>query len=429
MRPISTFPAHPERPEHAVAPLQGIKVIDFTHFVAGPYCTMMLGDFGAEVIKVESHRGEDFRQFPPADPTLNGEGSPFLWTNRNKRSIALNLKTEQGLAVVQDLIKTADVVVENFSTGVMERLGVGYEDLKKINPDIIFCSVSAYGRTGKFADRLGFDTVVQAESGFMSLNGYPDRDGVRVQPVVMDTSTALMATNGIMAAIVNRERNGGGQRVDVSLYETSLAMLGFGSMQYLQNGIEPSRVGNSSNDTAPTGVFHAADAAFFISSSSTAIFQRVFRVIGRDDVADDPELQDRGGRLNRRQYMIDILEDAFGKHPWSYWEPKLREFGVPAGEVRSLPDALNSEVTREAGIVTRIPHPTAGEVPNLALPIRLSKTPVVTPVAAPMIGEHTREILAQTLGYSAEKIEALAAEGAFGEFKVGAETLELISEA
>ena len=418
MKPIDSFATYQKSsPEGASrGPLAGIKVLDFTHFVAGPFCTMMLGDMGAEVIKIESPRGEDFRQFPPADPALAGEGSPFLWTNRNKKSLVINLKSPAGLEIIHELVKSVDVVAENFSTGVMERLGIGYDDLKRINKDIIFCSISAYGRTGKFADRLGFDTVVQAESGFMSLNGYADRDGVRVQPVVMDTSTALMACNGILSAIVSRERNGGGQRVDVSLYESSLSMLGFGSMQYLMNGIEPSRVGNSSNDTAPTGVFHASDAAFFISSSSTGIFRRVFEVVGRDDYANDPELQDRGGRLSRKAEMVEVLEAEFGKPTWAYWEPKLRAHGVPAGEVRSLPDAINSEVTRESGIVTKIAHPTAGEVPNLALPIRLSSTPMVDPVAAPLIGQHTREVLGSMLGFEADDVQRLCEAGAFGTF-------------
>ncbi|MFA7432093.1 MAG: CoA transferase [Gemmobacter sp.] len=413
-RPIGRFPTH--QSTGSAGPLHGIRVLDFTHFVAGPFCTMMLGDLGAEVIKVESDKGEDFRQFPPSDPALNGEGSPFLWTNRNKKGIVLNLKSESGIAVVRDLVKTADVVVENFSTGVMERLGIGYEDLKRIRPDIIYCAISAYGRTGAFADRLGFDTVVQAESGFMSLNGYRDRDGVRVQPVVMDTATALMAANGILAALVTRERNGGGQRVDVSLYETALTMTGFGSMQYLHNGIERERVGNSSNDTAPTGVYHASDASFFISSSSTAVFQRLFRAVGRPDVAEDPGLQDRIGRLERKDEMNAILDEEFGKHPFAFWEPKLRGAGVPAGEVRTLADALNSEVTRDSGIVTRIPHPTAGEVPNLALPIRLSETPVVTPVAAPLIGQHTRDVLEKVLGYDDARIGEIAQDGGFGRF-------------
>ena len=412
-RPMDDFPEHPLTGGESTGPLAGVRVIDFTHFIAGPLSTMLLADLGADVIKIESPKGDDFRQFPPADPALEEQGSPFLWANRNKKSIVLNLKSEGGLAIVKELLATADVLVENFSTGVMERFGLGYDDVKAFNPDIIYASVSAYGRSGPHADRLGFDTVVQAESGFMSFNGYPDRDGVRVQPVIMDSSTALMAANGIMAALFRRERAGGGQRVEVSLYDTSMTMVGYGSMQYLMNGVEPSRVGNSSNDTAPTGVFHTKDSAFFVSSSNTAVFQRIFRVIGRDDIADDPALQDRTERLKRREWMRKILAEAFEKESWAHWEAKLRNSGVPAGEMRTLAGALHSNETRAANLVTRVPHPTAGFVPNIALPIQLSETPTINPVAAPTLGQHTREVL-EGLGYDESRVAHLQDNGAFG---------------
>lgn len=412
-RPLHDFPEHISPQREAPGPLAGMRVIDFTHFVAGPFSAMILADLGAEVIKVEPPRGEDFRQFPPADPALDGQGSPFLWANRNKKSIALNLKSKAGLEIAKKLVASADVLVENYSTGVMERFGLGYEGLRETHPKLIYTSVSAYGRMGPYADRLGFDTVIQAESGFMSFNGYPDREGVRVLPVIMDTSTALMAANGILAALLRRARDGIGQRVDVSLYDTGMTMVGYGAMQYLMNGVEPKRLGNSSSDTAPTGAFRASDASFFLSSSSTTVFQRVFRVIGRDDIADDPELQDRIERLARHDELRDTLNAAFGQKPWEYWEPKLREAGVPAGEIRSLADALHSKETRAAGLVTKIPHPTAGFVPNIALPIRLSDTPMVDPVAAPTVGQHTTEILGN-MGYDPDQIAGLEAAGAFG---------------
>lgn len=413
-RPVANLPVHRKSQGGSKRPLSGIRVIDFTHFVAGPYCTMILGDLGAEVIKIESVSGEDFRQFPPADPALNGEGAPFLWANRNKKSVAINLKSPQGISVVKDLVKNADVVVENFSYGVMERFGIGYEDLKEIKDDIIYCAISAYGREGPYAKRLGFDTIVQAESGFMSLNGFPDREGVRVQPVVMDTSTAMMAANGILAAVLNKVRSGGGQRVDVSLYETSLNMLGYTAMQYLMSGLTPSRVGNSSNDTAPTGVFYTSDGAgFFVSSSNTKVFKNIFKVVGRDDVAEDPDLQDRMGRLERKEELYEILQAEFKKHPWPFWEPKLRNGGVPAGKLRSVAEAFDSEETRASNIVTKVEHPTAGFVPNIALPLKFSETPVVDPTAAPVLGQHTKEVLEIVLGYDDNKLRELEEAGVF----------------
>jgi len=415
-RPFKRFPAHEPRPTAAETPLQGLRVVDFTHFVAGPFCTMMLADLGADVIKIENARGDDFRHYPPAEPDLGGEGAPFLWTNRNKRSLVLNLKSDAGLSVAKSLVEQADIVVENFSTGVMERLGLGYDVLSQANSGLIYCSVSAYGRTGAFADRLGFDPVIQAESGFISMNGYADRDGVRAQSIVMDTSTGMMACNAVLAAVIARNRTGKGQRVDLSLYDTAISMIGFATLQYLMSGVVPQRNGNTSNDTSPTGVFHAKDTPFYISCSSTAIFQRLFRAIGRPDVAEDPELQDRGGRLRRREELFEILDAAFAQNVWAHWGPILREAGVAAGEVRTLPAALESDVTRESGLVTRIPHPTAGEIPNVALPFHFSATPVADPVAAPAIGQHLVEILEEVLGIGTEEITALKEAGAFGSF-------------
>ena len=413
---LSEFPLASKRTAGAQTPLQGIRVIDFTHFIAGPFATMMLGDFGADVIKVEApDRGDDFRHYPPAEPSLAGQGSPFLWTNRNKRSIAVDLKHDDGCNLVLDLISSADVVMENFSTGVMARLGLGYGRLSQINPKLVYCAVSAYGRSGEFADRLGFDPVLQAESGFIATNGYPDRDGVRTAASTMDIATAMMACNAVQAALLARARDGKGQYVELSLHDTSLLMTGFQAMQHLFSGYEPHRFGNTSPDTSPTGVFHASDTSFYISCSNTGIFQRLFtQVVGRPDLAEDPDLVTRAGRLRRRDELFDVLNEVFGQQPWAHWQPRLRSAGVAAGQVRTVPEALRSAETRSNKIVSRIPHPTAGEVPNIALPFIFSKTPMADPVAAPILGQHTLEILSQDLGYGPEKIEALQREGVFG---------------
>lgn len=409
------FPPYTPRDATLPTPLEGFRVIDFTHFIAGPFCTMMLGDFGADVIKVEAPaKGDDFRHYPPAEPSLDGQGSPFLWTNRNKRSIAINLKTESGRSVVLDLIKNADVLVENFSTGVMDRLGLGYEQLARLNPRLVYCSVSAYGRTGAFSDRLGFDPVLQAESGFIATNGYPDREGVRTAASTMDIATAVMACNAIQAALLARERTQRGQYVELSLHDTAMVMIGFQAMQHLFSGVTPQRFGNTSPDTAPTGVFKASDASFYISSSNTGIFQRLFaQVIDRPDLAEDPELLTRAGRLARRDELFSVLNDAFGKQPWAHWQPRLRAAGVAAGKVRSVPEALRSPETKDRNLVTRIPHPSAGEIPNIALPFRFSSTPMADPVAAPMLGQHTEEVLRDVLGYDDSNIAELIESGAF----------------
>lgn len=230
------FPEYTPRQSHAPRALEGVRVVDFSHFIAGPFATMILADMGAEVIKVEApDRGDDLRRYPPVNAELK-QGAPFLWTNRNKRSVAIDLKSPQGIEIARELIAHADVVVENFSTGVMTRFGLDYESCRKIKPEIVYCSVSAYGRDGAFADRLGFDPIAQVESGFVSMNGYADREGVRALSPVMDISTAMMACNAILGALVARERSGMGQAIEVSLFDNAVLMTGYATMQHLFSG-------------------------------------------------------------------------------------------------------------------------------------------------------------------------------------------------
>jgi crotonobetainyl-CoA:carnitine CoA-transferase CaiB-like acyl-CoA transferase len=412
---LNDFPEHRPRPREAPKALDGIRVVDFTHFIAGPFATMMLADMGADVIKIEAPgRGDDFRQYPPVHPDL-AQGAPFLWSNRNKRSVALDLKTPEGLAVARELISKADVVVENFSSGVMERLGLDYERCREGNPEVIYCAVSAYGRSGAFADRLGFDPIAQAESGFVSMNGYADRQGVRALSPVMDISTAMMACNAILGALVARERSGKGQAVEVSLFDNAVLMTGYATLQHVFTGAEPQRHGNTSPDTCPSGVFQAQDRSFYINCGNNKIFQRLMtQVVERSDLATDPAFATGRDRTQRREELFAILGDAFARQPWSHWQARMRAAGVPCGEVRTVGEAIRSAEARERELVTRIPHPTVGWVPNVTLPIRFAGTPIADPVAAPTVGQHTREVLTTTLGYSDDQLALLAEAGAFG---------------
>ncbi|VTU36526.1 Succinyl-CoA:(R)-benzylsuccinate CoA-transferase subunit BbsF [Variovorax sp. PBS-H4] len=405
------------RSQHASAgPLAGLRVVDFTHFLAGPTATMILADGGADVIKIENAlRGDEFRHFQPPEPRLGGEGPPFLWVNRNKQSVALDLKSQAGREIALALVDQADVVVENFSGKVMQKLGLGWETLAARNPRLVYCAVSAYGREGPLADRLGFDPVVQAESGFLSMNGYPDREGVRSGSSVMDLSAGMMASNAILQAVVARYRTGKGQRVEVALYDTAMMMIGYVAAQHLFSGVQYQRVGNGSADTVPTGVFQASDKPFFLVCSSTPTFQRVFRdVAGMPEIADDPELMKPPGRMAHQARLVGLLRDLFATQPREHWLAKMRDCGVPAGAVRTIEEALVSPETKARGLVTEIPHPTAGKVPNIAGPMRFSDTPVVAPVAAPVLGQHTREVLERVLGFDAARLEAAAKAGAFG---------------
>lgn len=396
-------------------PLAGLRVIDFTHFVAGPLATMILADAGADVIKIEKPQGDDQRWFAPAEPSLGGQGASFLWCNRNKRSVTLDLKTPGGREIAQALVAEADVLVENFSSRVMAQYGLDYETLAARHPALVYCSVSAFGRSGELAQRPGFDTIMQAESGFLSLNGHSDREGVRTGPAVMDISTALVAGNAILLALAARQRTGRGQHVDVPLFDTAMLMTGFMSMQYLMSGKVPQRNGNTSSDAVPSGVFATADEPLLITCSSTSLFRRLFlQVAGMPQVADDPGLQTADGRLARRDEIIAVLAGLFATDTRANWLARLRAAGIPAGAVRSLPEALASDEVRARGIVRHIPHPTAGTVPDIAMPMHLGGTPLVAPVAAPRLGEHNEEVLAEVLGHDATRIEALRRAGAFG---------------
>ena len=405
-----------DRTTTATGPLRGLRVIDFTHFVAGPYATLILADMGAEVIKIENPgRGDEFRHFPPYSEKLAGEGAPFLWVNRNKKSMAVDMKSEEGRKVVRELVRGADIVVENFSTGVMERFGLGYEELAKDQPALIFCSVSAYGRSGPFADRVGFDPVVQAESGFMSLNGFADREGVRAGPSIMDIGTATMASNGILAAVIERLRSGRGQRVEVSLYASAMNMIGYSPLQVLSDpNWKAARHGNNSPDTAPTGVFHAFDGPIFIVCTGTEIFQRLFNAIGRSDMANDPALLDKAGRLKVKDQLFAAVNEALAKDTRDNWLVKLRAARVPAGAVRTIAEAIEAPETKALDMVSQIPHPTAGSVANVRLPITLGQSPLAQPVAAPVLGQHTREVLRDVLGYGSARIGELNEAGVFG---------------
>jgi crotonobetainyl-CoA:carnitine CoA-transferase CaiB-like acyl-CoA transferase len=413
---INDLPVQEPRAATGPGVLAGTRVIDFTHFVAGPLATMTLADFGAEVIKVEApKKGDDFRYYPPSDPELEAQGAPYLWTNRNKRSLGLDMKSPAGLAVAKALIESADVLVENFSTGVMERFGLDYETCRKINPRLIYCSVSAYGRTGPFADRLGFDPIAQAESGFISMNGYPDRQGVRTGSAIMDISTAMTATNAILMALLARAKDGLGQFVEVALFDTAILMTGFAAMQHLTTGYEPKRNGNTSPDTCPSGVFQCADLPFYINCGNDGIFVRLFeQVLERPDIAHDPVLSKRANRLSQREHLFKLMEEEFAKHPWSHWQPKLRAAGVPSGQVRTLAQALASDESRSRNLVNRIPHPVKGWIPNVASPLRLARTPALDAKAAPAVGADTDQILGDVLHFDEARIRELRASGAFG---------------
>jgi formyl-CoA transferase len=369
---------------------------------------MTLADFGAEVIKIEKpNGGDDFRRLRPA--VTDTDGAPFLWCNRNKKSIAIDLKKPEGLRVAHDIIARSDILVENFATGVMAKLGLDYETARKINPRLIYASISAYGRDGSLADRVGFDPIAQAESGFMSMNGESDRFAVRAGPSIMDISTASFTTSAILAALVARDRYGEGQYIESALFDTAVNMLGFHAISYLATGNEPKRFGNNSRDSVPCNSFETSDGSVFLDCANDRTWHRyAIDVLDRPDLAADPRFALTAERIQNRDALMPICQEIMKTQPSDYWLGRLRKAGVPAGRINSISQAFESADMKEREMFHAIPHPVAGPIPNMRLPFRMAGTPVVDPVAAPTLSQHAHHILRDVLGYSDADIGALA---------------------
>ncbi len=392
------------------APLTGVRVADFSHLMAGPYCTMILADMGAEVVKVEPPQGDPLRGLLSPG---NGEESPFfLSMNRNKRGIVLDLRMEEARQVARELIAGADVLVESFATGVMDRFGLGYEALRESNPGLIYCAVSAYGRTGALAGRAGYDPIIQGESGLMSLNGHADGEPHKTAIPIIDLTTGMFAAHAVLAALYARGSTGAGQFIDVPLFDCSAALTNYHAMSYLGGGENPRPLGNRSPAAAPVGLFETQDGEFFLTVAGDRVWQKLLAVLG-----DPPELlgekfSSNFHRVKNQDELEGILRAHFRRAPRDEWLAKLRETGVPAGPVRSIAEAMESFEMKERGVISRAPHTRYGTVPNLRLPMLMSGTPMVAPRGAPLLGEHTEEVLREVLRYPRERICSLVAGGA-----------------
>jgi crotonobetainyl-CoA:carnitine CoA-transferase CaiB-like acyl-CoA transferase len=415
MKPKPERPTLPEptpRKRGAPMALAGIRVADFSHFIAGPLCSMILADLGAEVIKIEkADGGDDFRRIHPA--VTKQEGAPYLWANRNKKSIALDLKQPTARRIARGIIDQSDIVLENFSSGVMAKFDLDYETVAAGNPGLIYASISAYGRDGALRDRLGFDPIAQAESGFMSMNGEPDRIGLRAGPSIMDMSTAMMTCNAVLAALFTRERLGRGQFIESALFDTAVTMVGFHAMNYLVGGDEPVRFGNNSRDTVPTAAFETADSPIYVACANDRTWQRMaVRVLDRPDLAEHPDYAKTAERTRNRDALLVIVRDILKMRPRAWWLSRMRQAGVPAGAINSIAEAFGSDEMHARNLVHTIPHPVAGMVPNIRLPFRLHATPLADPVAAPGFSQHATEILRDVLGFDQATIDDAIRSGA-----------------
>lgn len=392
--------------------LSGIKVLDLTRVLAGPFCTMMLGDLGADVIKVEAPgRGDDTRGWgPPFAP--GGEAAYFLSANRNKRSLTLNLKEEAGREVLRDLIRRADVVVENFRSGTLAEWGLDGEALEQLRPGLIYCTITGYGTTGPDRDRPGYDFIVQAEGGFMSVTGPEDGEPFRAGVAIADLAAGMFAACAILAALHGRRPGGRGERIDISLLESQLALLSYVASNYLVSGEAPRRHGNAHPNIVPYQSFRAQDGHFAFAAGNDLQWKRFCQGVGRDEWVSDPRYATNAARLANRKVLVAALGELFMTRPVAEWLVLCRELGIPAGPIRSLDQVFEDPQVQSRGVRTEVEHPSAGRLAMVASPLRFARRRVRVRLPPPLLGQHSEEILKTDLGYSAQKIEGLRRAGA-----------------
>ena len=394
-------------------PLEDIRVLDVSRALAGPYCCMMLGDLGADVIKVElPGRGDESRQWGPpfvGEPyaIYPGESAYFMAINRNKRGITVNLKSSEGQEIIKRMAVESDVLVENYRTGTLEKMGLGYEDLHALNPRLIYCSISGYGRNGPYAARPGYDFVIQAEGGIMGVTGPEEGPPYRVGISIVDLTTGMFASTGILAALHLREISGEGQLIDISLLDTSVALLANVASNYLVGEVEPRRMGNAHFNIAPYEVFRARDRWFTLGAANPRQWEMLCEVIGEPGLKTDPRFLTNQDRVANREDLAEILNRAFAKRDAQEWLEKLQEVDIPSGPINTIPDVFNHPQAVERGFEVDVEHPTAGPVSLPGFPYKMSQTPAKLHRPPPLLGEHTEEVLIELLGYSAEKVALL----------------------
>jgi crotonobetainyl-CoA:carnitine CoA-transferase CaiB-like acyl-CoA transferase len=392
-------------------PLSGTRVLDLSRVLAGPLCAQSLGDLGAEVIKIEHPtRGDDTRDWGIRVGSRNT--AYFNCANRNKQSVGVDLKKQEGQRIVFDLAKQSDVVVQNFKFGDIEKMGLGYEDLKKVNPGLVYCSISGYRSDGPEATRPGYDLVVQGEAGLMAMNGEEGQGPLKFGVAAVDMLTGMYAAQAILAALFDRQRTGAGRHVELSLYDCGLMITAYYGMEALLLGEDPPKYGNAHPSIVPYGVFDAADGPLVITVGNNGQFQRFCcDVLGRPDLAADTRFASNIGRSQNRGVLLPELKIELKRRPREWLLKQLAAAGIPCGEVLGLKDALESPRTAEAGLVAAIPDSEAGEVRVLASPYRIDGSRLPVRSAPPHLAQDTEHVLAQRLGLGAAHIASLRLDG------------------
>ncbi|PWG65881.1 CoA transferase [Spiribacter halobius] len=391
-------------------PLDGLRVLDLSQIMAGPYCTMVLGDLGAEVIKVEKlNGGDDSRQM---GPYVDGESTCFMQINRNKKSIGLNLKSDEGRGLFHDLARRADIIVENFRPGVTASLGVGFEDIRALNPGIIYCSISGFGQTGPYSQKGGFDLVAQGMTGLMSMTGEPDRRPVKTGIAVYDIGAGMTAVYSILAAVIHRQRSGEGQHIDVAVAECGLPWFTWEAAAYFAEGTVPERTGWRHRVSAPYQALRTADGYLMLGCANQRTWERFCReVVEHPEWETDPRFvtnQDRGRNVEALEALIEAVLET---HDTAYWLERCDAAGVPAGPINRFDQALADPHYQARGMVQSFEHPVAGTVNTLGFPSKFSATPPSIRAAAPTLGQHTEAVLGE-LGLDADRLAALRESGA-----------------
>jgi crotonobetainyl-CoA:carnitine CoA-transferase CaiB-like acyl-CoA transferase len=391
-------------------PLTGVTVIELAHVMAGPVCGLMLADMGADVIKVEKvPGGDDTRRALP--PDIEGEAAAFMMMNRNKRGIAVDLKQPAGSELLRALLKRSDVVIENYRRGTMARLGLGYDRLREENPGLICCEISGFGRSGPYADRAGFDLIAQGMSGLMSITGEgPGRPPVKVGAPLTDITAGILGAMGVLAAYVHRLKTGEGQRVDTSLFEAGIVQTYWQSAIALATGISPGPLGSAHPLNAPYQAFQTADGWINIGAANEANWLRLLKAMEAEPLAEDPRFCDNAARMANLPALVEVLQGPLRQRSTGDWLARLEAAGVPAGPVLGITEMHGDPQARARDMVVAVEHGRLGAVETLGLPVKFSATPGAVRHGAPLLGEHSRAVLAE-FGYAEDAIEKLIADG------------------
>ena len=401
--------------------LSHLRVLDLSRVLAGPWAGQILADLGAEVIKVERPgNGDDTRAWGPpflkdAYGESTGEAAYYLSANRNKQSVTIDFTKPQGQQLVRELAAKSDILIENFKVGGLEAYGLDYASLKVLNPDLIYCSITGFGQTGPYAKRAGYDFMVQGLGGLMSLTGRPEGEEgagpVKVGVALTDILTGLYSTVAILAALAHRQHDGGGQHIDMALLDVQVACLANQAMNYLTTGVAPQRLGNAHPNIVPYQDFPTADGDFILTVGNDSQFRKCAEVAGRPEWVDDPRFATNKLRVANRSELVPLIRQATVFKTTAQWVAQLEAVGVPCGPINDLAQVFADPQVQARGLAMQLPHALAGLVPQVASPIRLSKTPVEYRNAPPLLGEHTRQVLEQVLGLKAGAVEALRRSG------------------